>query len=254
MDIEERKWLFDRIERATEIPMLVLALVFLVIIIVRQVATLPENIDTTLNAMEWFIWAAFAVELVTMTYLAPNRPRYLLRNWMNVIIVVFPFLRPVRLLRIVAVTARSWSSIRYLLVHHTPGILGLGGLTITITAALLVWGFEQTGEGPIQNFEDAIWWSIVTITTVGYGDTYPTTDIGRGVAVFLMVAGISFFGLLTARVAAFFVSDDEIEEQQASTRRLDEILERLDRIEEQNRQLRAQLAVAGRDAGSDGTG
>jgi voltage-gated potassium channel len=58
---------------------------------------------------------------------------------------------------------------------------------------------------------------------VGYGDVYPKTYAGRGVAVFLMLVGISLFGLLTARVAAFFVESEHNRE--------DEIVQRLDRIE-----------------------
>ena len=54
-----------------------------------------------------------------------------------------------------------------------------------------------------------MWWAVTTVTTVGYGDTYPVTPAGRGIATFLLVAGIAFFGLLTANVAAFFVQGEQ---------------------------------------------
>jgi voltage-gated potassium channel len=86
---------------------------------------------------------------------------------------------------------------------------------------------ERGGDGSIQTFADALWWAAATITTVGYGDVYPRTAAGRGVAVVLMLIGISLFGLLTARVAAFFVETDDT----AQNARYDEILRRLDRME-----------------------
>ncbi len=62
---------------------------------------------------------------------------------------------------------------------------------------------EQGSDGSITTFADAVWWALTSITTVGYGETYPVIALGRGVTVVLMIAGISLFGLLTANVAAF---------------------------------------------------
>jgi hypothetical protein len=85
------------------------------------------------------------------------------------------------------------------------------------------------GDGSIQTYSDALWWAAATITTVGYGDVYPKTAACRGVAVLLMLVGVSLFGLLTARVAAFFVEADE----RAENSKFDEILRRLERLEGQ---------------------
>jgi len=76
----------------------------------------------------------------------------------------------------------------------------------------------------ITDYADALWWAATTITTVGYGDRFPTTPAGRGIAVVLMVAGIAFFGVLTASVAAYFVESKE-------SGSLSEIEKRLERIE-----------------------
>ncbi|WP_338327313.1 potassium channel family protein [Porphyromonas gingivalis] len=61
----------------------------------------------------------------------------------------------------------------------------------------------------ITTAEDAIWWSYVTITTVGYGDKYPVTTEGRIIAMFLMTAGVGLFGTFTAYIASLFVSDNK---------------------------------------------
>ena len=65
-------------------------------------------------------------------------------------------------------------------------------------------------DGRVGSFGDALWWSAATITTVGYGDLTPVTFGGRVAGVALMVVGISTFAVITARVAAFLVVDDEL--------------------------------------------
>src|SRR5947209_18602965 len=83
-----------------------------------------------------------------------------------------------------------------------------------------------------------LWFAIVTVTTVGYGDTFPTSPGGRVVAAFLMVVGIGFLGLATAAIAGHFVEQDASDKHRESTDKQDQILaelrrihQRLDRIE-----------------------
>ena len=94
--------------------------------------------------------------------------------------------------------------------------LSLAAFTwITSAAAFTV--VEDVGEnGRLHTFGDACWWSISTITTVGYGDVYPVTPIGRVIGAFTMIVGISTFAVVTAKVAEFLVRSDL--EDQASTR------------------------------------
>ncbi len=68
---------------------------------------------------------------------------------------------------------------------------------------------EDVGEGQrVHSFFDALWWAGATITTVGYGDIFPTTAVGRLIAGVTMVVGITTFGILTATLAAFLMRDD----------------------------------------------
>jgi voltage-gated potassium channel len=64
----------------------------------------------------------------------------------------------------------------------------------------------------IKTAEDAIWWALVTVTTVGYGDKLPVTTEGRIIAAFLMVTGVSLFGTFTGFIAAWFIGDKKKEE------------------------------------------
>ncbi len=93
---------------------------------------------------------------------------------------------------------------------------------------------EEGSDGSIHTFGDALWWAITTVTTVGYGDKYPVTPAGRGIASFLMITGIALFGLLTANITTFFVERGSDSEPTADpvTERLDELLRRIDRLEQ----------------------
>jgi voltage-gated potassium channel len=91
----------------------------------------------------------------------------------------------------------------------------LGGMTLSI-ASLLVLEFESRSPGAnIKTGGDAIWWGIVTITTVGYGDFYPVTGLGRATGVFVMFAGIGIIGALASILASLLVSPPTTEEPSA---------------------------------------
>jgi voltage-gated potassium channel len=98
-------------------------------------------------------------------------------------------------------------------------------ILVIFACAGLVLSFEVDAHGSnIHGFADALWWAITTVTTVGYGDRFPVTAGGRGVAVVLMLVAIGLIGVLTATVASYFV------EQQAGEGMAD-LNERLDRME-----------------------
>jgi voltage-gated potassium channel len=237
-----RQQLADRIERATRLPMTLLAFVFLFTVALPELVDLSPTVLEALEALDWFIWAVFAFELAVMTYLAPDRLRYLLTHWIDVLTVLLPFLRPLRLLRIVIITARLWSEVKVLIHQRTFSTVAMTSLVAVAASATMMYAVERGEGGPIKTYPDAIWWAASTVTTVGYGDVFPVTTIGRGIAFFLMLIGISMFGLLTARVAAFFVEADE---QDAVGTKLDEILARLERLERQMAQQQPPPAEPG---------
>ncbi len=87
----------------------------------------------------------------------------------------------------------------------------LAGIVLS-TASILVLEFESRGGGNIKTGGDAIWWGLVTITTVGYGDFYPVTMFGRITGVFVMFAGIGIIGALASILASLLVSPAPPEE------------------------------------------
>ena len=123
-------------------------------------------------------------------------------------------LRPLRLLRLI-----SFGS----LVLEKVSIGKSLGITIKVILTTLFFGYiaaiqitiveRSSPSGNIKNFGDGLWWAFTTITTVGYGDRYPTTTEGRVLAVCLMVLGISLLGVISATIAAWFVRLMQNEEQ-----------------------------------------
>jgi voltage-gated potassium channel len=82
----------------------------------------------------------------------------------------------------------------------------LASIFVAYISAIQITIAERTVDGSnIKNFGDGLWWAITTVTTVGYGDRYPTTTEGRLIAIALMIMGISLMGVITASVAAWFV-------------------------------------------------
>jgi voltage-gated potassium channel len=71
--------------------------------------------------------------------------------------------------------------------------------------------------GRFQEFLDGVWWATVTVTTVGYGDIYPTSVAGRIIAIIVMLAGVAFLAVLTATIASYFVKTDRGEEHATIT-------------------------------------
>jgi len=238
LDAVVRQKTFDSFERLVELPMLILSFLMIPLLLGPALFDLSPELRQTFFVLDWFIWAVFALELAIKTYLSENRGRYLKRNWFDVIIVVVPFLRPLRVFRSVRLLrllrgARLLSfAMRFL---HSAGVIVdrhgikyalLAGALLFFAAAGLALLFERE-DGNIRTLEDAIWWAATTITTVGYGDRFPVTTEGRAIAVFLMFLGISLFSLVTASVAALFV----LPEQKKEEATLEDVLKRLADIE-----------------------
>jgi voltage-gated potassium channel len=107
------------------------------------------------------------------------------------------------------------------------------GYSIALTTILLVAFasvsiliFESGPDANIRTAEDAIWWSVSTITTVGYGDRFPVSVEGRVIAMVLMISGVGLFGALSGTVASLFIGKEE------SSSELEEVLWRLQRMEQ----------------------
>ncbi len=238
----------DRFERQTAWPMLVLSLAILPLLIVPLVVHLSSTAETSFFAIDWIIWAAFAIEYGTRLYLAPQKKEFVRHNVIDLVVVVVPFLRPLRVVRSArairllraarggAFLMRGIDAIQDVLKRHKLQDTLLVALTVVVASALIVSEIERNAPGAnIKSLPDGLWWAVSTITTVGYGDRFPVTAAGRGIAVVVMLVGVGIFGLLAASLASFFVERNLAETLEKGEREVDpqlaDISARLKRIE-----------------------
>ena len=190
---------------------------------------LPAGLRFVIDAISWAIWALFAVDLAIRVWLSERRLRYVLTHPVDVLVVLLPALRPLRVLRVfTAGQALVTRGGRFSVIRSTQAVVTAAAILILI-AALSVLDAERDAPGAahITTFADALWWAATTVTTVGYGDTFPVTGTGRLVAVALMVVGISLVGVITATIAAWFLDQTS----GAATAERADLAERLQRVE-----------------------
>jgi voltage-gated potassium channel len=166
----------------------------------------PAWVVTSCDLSGKVIWALFAVDLAVRVSLSGRPLRYLRGHWLDAIAVALPMFRPLRALR--AVIAID------VLTHNSKGLTrGRVVTSVSLTtgsacllAAVAVLDAERANpQANIASFGDALWWSLCTVTTIGYGDRFPTTNEGRVVGIALMMTGIGLIGVVTAAVASWFV-------------------------------------------------
>jgi voltage-gated potassium channel len=187
----------------------------LALLILAVFATLSRVEADLVAALDWLLWLAFVAEYVTRWYLAIDRRQFVKHNLIDLAVVVLPMipvlrvLRLFRLLRIGVVGARVIDQSDSIVKRsNTKYAIGVAAL-IVFLAAVMVWHVEHTNpDSSIHSLSDALWWSVTTVTTVGYGDKYPVSPEGKAVAIGLMLLGIAVFGLVSATLAAYFVESD----------------------------------------------
>lgn len=158
------------------------------------------------SLVAWATWALFALDYLVRLITAPDRARFVRTHLLDLAAVALPVLRPLRLLRLIsaltAVGRNATSSLR----GHVAVFAVAATSLLVFSGSLAALHAERRAPGAtITSFGDALWWALVTVTTVGYGDTYPVTTQGRLVAVGLMLVGVAFLGVVTAIFASWLV-------------------------------------------------
>jgi len=178
------------------------------------------HIDQVFVIMDSILTIVFLIDLGRRLVVADNRSRYMVHGygWLD-LLAAFPILRALRLLRIVRmlnVMRRFSGPVKAFKAFFSNK--AAGGLLSVLLVALLVMEFgalailsvEQGAEGAnIENASDAVWYLLVTMSTVGYGDQYPVTDAGRIIGSLIIVVGVGVFGTLTGFLANTFLSPSE---------------------------------------------
>lgn len=198
-------------EDKTQHALTFLALIFLVIY-AGQVLVEPTNevLVQFLNYSSWAIWGVFLFDYLFRIYLATDRMSYFKKRILELFVIALPMLRPLRSLRVLSLanlTTRKRES-EYLL--NGARIVAASTVFLVLIGALGVLDAERNApDANITNFGDALWWSFVTITTVGFGEYYPVTFVGRTISVIMMFVGIALVGVITAGFASWFLAKME---------------------------------------------
>lgn len=175
-------------------------------------------LDTVLGAMNGLFSMIFLIDFSYRIFTAPSAATYFFRHfgWADLlaslpfaqlkILRVFRLIRVYRLLRTTGIRA-----IGRTLVKDRAGsalyVLLLMGILVLQFGSLTMLALEQHAEGAnITSASDALWYTIVTISTVGYGDQYPVTQLGRLCGTVIIVVGVGIFGTFTGYLATVFLT------------------------------------------------
>lgn len=210
----------ERIHLGYELFMALLALIAVVIAFLDLTGKINMHVShNEFYYTELAILIVFAVDYLARLYSAEDKRLFIRKNIPDLLSIIpfnafFRAFRVVRLLRVLrlvklfrfAVVAKKFK----LNINHfvyTNGLIYVIYITIAmiIFGAIGIYHFEYGLT--IFSFEDALWWSFVTISSVGYGDIAPVTTYGRLIAVMQMVVGIGFAGMLTGTIATYFIGN-----------------------------------------------
>ncbi|MGO9344125.1 MAG: ion channel [Acidimicrobiales bacterium] len=206
-----RHELVDRMEQVTKYPVAILGMVWLVLAIAILTKNINGSASEFLVGSLFAVWAILLAEYLIRLVVTPDRRGYLKRRWVEPVTVVLPPFQGWHVLGIERMTLLVHEGelrVESILRHHSLfRVLIAAAMTLFLGAWLVLLFEERTKGSNIHSYPDALWWAIVTVTTVGYGDRFPVSAGGRAVAVVLMLLGIGLIGVLTATVASVFVKE-----------------------------------------------
>jgi len=208
-----------------QLVVLVLSVYVLLAMLAEGILDLPAETRRLLAQIDVLVCGVFLTDFFVRLHRAPRKLAFLKWGWFDLVSSIpmvdsLRWIRVVRVLRLLRIL-RAVRSARVVLgfifrsrIRGTFASVALGMAVIVITSSIAILHAERNaGEPNIRTGSDALWWSVSTMTTVGYGDRYPVTPEGRLIAVTVMVAGCGVFGLFTAGVASLFLQEAERQEK-----------------------------------------
>jgi voltage-gated potassium channel len=239
---DARRGRLENAEHLLRIPMAAIGVAWAIIGIITLTNNSNGLATATAATALFVIWLVVVVEFAVRYVVVPDRKRYFASRRVEPVMVVVPFFQVWRLVGVERMTVLVGEGIERLfaiLRHRGLFRVLLAAVGLLFLGAWVAMLFESRIAGSnIHTYKDALWWSVVTVTTVGYGDRFPVSDGGKAVAVVLMMVGIGLIGVLTATVASFFVQEhtdankDQLQAAHADLgSRLSDIDDRLGRLE-----------------------
>ena len=229
-------------EQRSEWPLALIAVVFLSIYSV-QVLARPLGLEArVLGLASWLAWSLFVIDYFVRLILASNRRQWFLEHLFDLLIVVVPVIRPLRLLRLVVLVGALQKAIGDTFRGRILVFTITGVVLLIYVASLAILQTERDQPGStIDSFGKAVWWAVNTVTTIGVNNLNPVTITGRVIAVMLMVGGITLIGVVTASLASWIVQRVEETDrtyQTATVAHIDELRDEIRMLAEELRRAR----------------
>ena len=226
---------------------LVLSVYVLAALFIQTIFPLSPQTNQLLDRIDFIVCLIFLYDFFFRLSRAKSKLSFLKWGWIDLVssIPMFDFLRWGRLVRLIKIfrILRAFRSTKILLHYlfrnrakSTFGTVALISIVMVIFSSIAILNLENEPDSNIKTPADALWWSFVTITTVGYGDKFPITHEGRIVAAFLMTAGVGLFGTFTAFVATFFMEVDQKKEEGEIHKLIEEVRLLREKIESLEKQ------------------
>ena len=230
-----------------QIFMVVLSIYVLIALYVDFTFDLAPQTRSMIDTIDFIICIIFQGDFFYRLWHAPSKREFLKWGWIDFVASI-PWLssfrsakmvRTFRILRLLRAFRSGKVLLQFLLRNRSQNTfvtVAVISCFLALVGSMAILGFEKDVEtSNIKNASDALWWAVVTVTTVGYGDRYPVTDGGRVIAAILMTAGVGLFGTFTGFVASMFVEPDiKREENQLNdlTRELRALRDHLRQVDE----------------------
>ena len=198
------------------ILLLILSLYVLLSLLISTVFQLSGEIKILLNYIDNVICIVFLIDFSIRFKNSENKLEFMKWGWIDLVASIpsVDFLRAGRLLRLIRLLRvfRALKSTKLIYEHINRNkkqsaltSVALISFLMVVFSSIAILQFEKGINSNIKTAEDAIWWSYVTITTVGYGDKFPITTEGRIIGAILMTTGVGIFGTFTALVSSWFI-------------------------------------------------
>jgi len=227
-----------RWEKRTDWPLSAVAMIFLIAYAIPIInpSTGPEPRDILENVMVG-AWIVFGLDYAVRLFLSKGqRWIFVKKHPLDLAVVVLPILRPLRLVRLFSLLSiLNRAGTRHLRGRVITYAVG-GSIMLVTMGALAITEAESNARGThIHDIWDGLWWALTTITSVGYGDTFPVTSTGRVIAMALMAGGVALLGVVSATLASWLVqkvSEAEVDSQAAIVQRLEQVVQDMHQIKD----------------------
>ncbi len=201
----EKRW-----SSTAAIPLAIAGLIYLVAYSVQVLAPEKSEISLAAEILSWVIWGIYAVDLIIRFLGRDNLGQFMKSNWLEILALTIPFLRFLRAFRVV-LAIRGLSGVLNSRLQATGVYLATVVPLAWYAGALAIYDVEHQLAGTtFSSFKDAMWWSLSTIVTVGYGDIFPISDEGRFIGGALMLSGVALFSAAAGIFATWLSSSVKI--------------------------------------------